>query len=709
MLKIFEIIMSNALITLSVNQFVEFAPEQKIREVHIYGRYKVVILLSNGQKLFTCFTNFPNYKAVVLVQYLSQSHFTATRLSDGSYKIDAYLKVVGGAKMRKIHLAAQNGDVALLKDSLNRKVPGRYSVDVVCTDKNQVQRTALQIACESDGSAKFVEMVDLLLAAGAKVNLSGDPDQAPLALALKKNNWEIAKKLIKAGADVNNCRIEVEFGRVYTGRRAARDLLHRSPLQYVCESKDNGELLDLLIQAKADLNFPAQDTVQAPLAIAMENDHFDSALKLVQAGANVNIRVRIHKHSGSEDVTPLQMACKKKHVALVEAMVAKGANVNDVGSAYWKYKFLWPTPLDLVTQKNEEHYPIAKILIKAKATCNVFYTNLNELCESAVDRYRPKPELLKILLECKVQYPFLHKAIEGSSNKAVEELLSHGCDVDSLNDKGETPLATALRQYDSYRTVDLLLDKGADSTKISPFTFAQLNGEAKNYILNHQKSKLLKAFMEARVKDLLHIVAENGNDSAVRYLLANGYDIDSYDEKGNTPLAIALKNKKLSTATLLLDSGADTTKIPPSIYAALKADTQYFLQTHKQKSMMPQRIIPQPAPQAASSSDLLNTACQSGDLNAVQAALNSGLTPDAKTLTFACISGKMEIVDLVLAKGAQPDSETLTAACATNNLAIVEKMIRCKAIPTKTTLEIARETKNFQIVDLIVRAMSQSL
>ncbi|MBS0616163.1 MAG: hypothetical protein JSR58_06395 [Verrucomicrobia bacterium] len=101
------------------------------------------------------------------------------------------------------------------------------------------------------------------------------------------------------------------------------------------------------------------------------------------------------------------------------------------------------------------------------------------------------------------------------------------------------------------------------------------------------------------------------------------------------------------------------------------------------------------------SSEVLNLACQTKDIDFVNLAIAKKAVPNSETYTWACWTGKIEIVDAVEMLGAKPDEETLTAACNTGNLEVVQRAISKGAFPSDQTLEIAKSTKDDQIIHLV--------
>jgi ankyrin repeat protein len=55
----------------------------------------------------------------------------------------------------------------------------------------------------------------------------------------------------------------------------------------------------------------------------------------------------------------------------------------------------------------------------------------------------------------------------------------------------------------------------------------------------------------------LHFAAQDGSLQRVKELLANGYDINAFDEIGKTPLHYAVESERFEVASYLIEHGAD--------------------------------------------------------------------------------------------------------------------------------------------------------
>ena len=143
------------------------------------------------------------------------------------------------------------------------------------------------------------EIVRLLLAAGADVNVEGS-DQ-PLHLAVRNSqSADVVQLLIDAGADVN-----------------AFDHIQNTPLLMASEGND-AAVVRALIDAGADVNF--QNRRGHALTNAAESSTNPAVVRaLIDAGADVN----------AFDYTPLMIAAKhNSNPEVVQVLLDAGADVN---------------------------------------------------------------------------------------------------------------------------------------------------------------------------------------------------------------------------------------------------------------------------------------------------------------------------------------------------------------------------------------------
>lgn len=140
--------------------------------------------------------------------------------------------------------------------------------------------------------------VDALLKHKADVNLSDPANVPPLSIAMMNGNWDIAKRLIEAGADVN-----------------AWDIFGESPLHVAIEGMNR----------RGDNNPLDSDEQQ------MQASGRDLVKLLVDRGANANQQL-FYKAPGRDTgvgrgLTPFLAACAGGDIEIVKLLMAHGADV----------------------------------------------------------------------------------------------------------------------------------------------------------------------------------------------------------------------------------------------------------------------------------------------------------------------------------------------------------------------------------------------
>lgn len=214
------------------------------------------------------------------------------------------------------------------------------------------------------------------------------------------------------------------------------------------------------------LHFPVDrlnDWGASALYMSCSNNHLDTALLLLQAGADPNLSCRLGG-------TPLFAAAIYGHYAMAELLLRSGAAV-DSGDAEGS------TPLMVAGQNN--HVLLVSLLLEYGATAmRPREQNGNTALHIAV--IRGNVDVVKLLLlQCDAQSratadcaelmnaagvpPLVMAAQEGYA-AVVELLLDHGAGVDSSSRSGNTALIAAAA-FGHQHAVSLLLLRGADVTK----------------------------------------------------------------------------------------------------------------------------------------------------------------------------------------------------------------------------------------------------
>ena len=203
-----------------------------------------------------------------------------------------------------------------------------------------------------------------------------------------------------------------------------KDFLHKNlntNLTKFHKAIEDGDLekVKLWIKFGADIKsviIESQD--MTPFFFAAARGYKEIAKLLLQNGANVNARVKLHQF------TVLHAACMKGHIEIVKLLLQNGADINAKDNDKW-------TPLHWVAKNG--NLEIAKLILQYGADLNV------------KDQYQDTPLLLAVLK---------------GNNEMVELLIQNGADVDVRNEDGNTPLHYAAASG-HFRIVENLVKHGA--------------------------------------------------------------------------------------------------------------------------------------------------------------------------------------------------------------------------------------------------------
>ncbi|KAI9890433.1 MAG: hypothetical protein M1814_003917 [Vezdaea aestivalis] len=153
------------------------------------------------------------------------------------------------------------------------------------------------------------------------------------------------------------------------------------------------------------------------------------------------------------------------------------------------------------------------------------------------------------------------------------ELLENGCDVNIDGDPYGTPVNFAVK-FEQQAAVLFLLDRGADPNISKATATGEIGNNAIHWALdeNHVSGipiALIDTVLDAAVpidvnikgglrstQTPLHYAARSNRLDILKALLQKGSDIDAVDQEGRTPLAIAVEDGAIESASFLLDEGA---------------------------------------------------------------------------------------------------------------------------------------------------------
>jgi ankyrin repeat protein len=190
------------------------------------------------------------------------------------------------------------GDVNHLRSAISQ------NPEIVNTVDDSWSSSPLMMAAQ----AGHLELVELLIEAGANVNAQNDCNSTALMFASRCGHISVVRTLLAAGANVNVQHI--------TGKTPLAYALHE-----YSHSEGYNEIIEELIRA-----YPTVDTVDAkygssPLMFVCEARNVSAAKLLLELGANVNAR-------NNFESTALMFAAKSDALQLVNLLLHAGADVN---------------------------------------------------------------------------------------------------------------------------------------------------------------------------------------------------------------------------------------------------------------------------------------------------------------------------------------------------------------------------------------------
>ncbi|XP_059176235.1 serine/threonine-protein phosphatase 6 regulatory ankyrin repeat subunit B-like [Physella acuta] len=325
--------------------------------------------------------------------------------------------------------------------------------------KNSEHQTPLHVAA----NASDTEMINLLIEAKADINCLDKRWQTPLAICVENSDLNTATCLLRHGAEVNT-----------VNNHGFTPLIR-------AVTKQDEQLVELLIVHKADVNFTDHKQTTA-LIYALMNVNKHIVSKLIQAGADVNIKTaqfyrsanginydlwkeakKTLLDSSSHNLTPLHIAAQtflrhpaQKSVELVNILLEGGANALAVDEDD-------RTPLHIAA--------IFGDLGIIKSLCQSV-SNIN-----AVDKFGNTPlflsllynhqEPLKYLMESgadvnlmsESQCSPLYVAVFCKNTELVRILLKHG----ALADKGRHSELLKALEHNDVNMSTLLVKNGANT------------------------------------------------------------------------------------------------------------------------------------------------------------------------------------------------------------------------------------------------------
>lgn len=328
-----------------------------------------------------------------------------------------------------------------------------------------------------------------------------------------------------------------------------------TPLHRSAEAGDGAAVRRLLIVG-AEANRPDTNSL-TPLHFAARKGDAAICDALLSSGAQVDARA-------GGGLTPLHVAATPGNEAVVKLLVTKGADVNARCAVEGR------SPLHYAIAGSREE--TARFLIDHG--CDLESQDARKLRPLHVAAAWGRIEVAKLLLEKKVLLNAadakgltpLHHAALGNHSGVVDALLAAGAEKNPLAEDGRTPLhgAAELDHLDAARRLvrakaDLNLQ---DHRGATPLLLATTAGREPMASMLVEEGAVLD-LADGRRRTSLHAAVEGRLLALARLLVGKKARLDSRNDKGMTPLLLALsvapKTGKDELVALLLEAGASPT------------------------------------------------------------------------------------------------------------------------------------------------------
>ena len=403
--------------------------------------------------------------------------------------------IAAGADVRAVNrfganamqLAAVRGDAALLRALL------KAGADVDSTTAEG--QTALMAVARTGN----VEAAQVLLKAGASLHARENwGGQTALMWAAAQSQPEMVRLLVSQGARVNERSAVRDWQRRVTAEGRPKDM-YRGGLTPLLFAAREGCMpcIDVLLKARADINLADPDGT-TPLIMALLNVHWDTALYLIERGADVQQWDRYGQ-------TPLYVAVDLNTLPIGRRVELPADDVN--------------TGEDVV-----------HVLLQRGANANAQL--------KLRPRYRniPNDRYMDPLIVWGTT-PLLRAAKAGDV-PVLKLLLQHGALANLANAQGVTPLMAAVgdghihdptrgrfrTEEDALQCYDLLRAAGADADARTLLGYADAD---------------LKIITAAN-RTAVHAAASRGWNTVVKRLVADGAKLDVIDSNGLSAIDYAL-------------------------------------------------------------------------------------------------------------------------------------------------------------------------
>ena len=404
--------------------------------------------------------------------------------------------------------------------------------------------------------AKSREMTKLLLTFEADVHIEDGNERNALFYAIDNGRSEVVEVLVEEMKETGS----------------AQKLVYL----FDATATDEADMIDILIKWGSDCNGVDGLTGLTPLMAAAYNGNSNTALCLIEHGADVNqcdfsgqnalmkaakrdddemVRLLIQRGSDvdkidNEGLTAVYIAINMGNARVVEALAQNGADLNS------------PTGSDgetaLIRASFLGHCDIVKTLIHYGASVDVKVSGWDALCFAS---YSGQTETVKILIEngAKVEQrdnkghtPLMMAVFQGHTD-VCKILIEHGANVDAEKPDGVRPLLIAIKS-NKIQVVQLLLNSNCQVHKCYPLHYAAEFGNVEIGALLMNQSVFVNE-QNIYGHSPLMLACRNGHAEFAEFLLEKGADKYQKDNNNQTAMQLAASNGHNHVCQLLIDMG----------------------------------------------------------------------------------------------------------------------------------------------------------